>query len=270
LGIVVVVMLIAVTTGVTGAFVWASRGAGNLAQGAPTPPLTIRRLQEVPAAETTTSTTKPDLSPDAMAAKLSPSVWAVATFNSAGQPATGAALVAGTAGDQELLLTSLAVVEASTRQPAPDITVTGAGFKGPATLWTWDDSRDLALLVVPRTAAPVPSWVADARSVKAGDPIFAIGTSHKPTAGVVTATSDSAVVHNVFIDDSLRGGPLVNQKGDVVALSSAAYTGGGKATDTTFFSVPIANACGSVLRCGSGRSPTAGPQGTTTTTRRPG
>jgi S1-C subfamily serine protease len=263
-GIVVVVLVIAVASGFTGALVWAGQNSGNLRQGPPVPPPTIGRLQEPPPPTETTSTTKPDLPPDALAAKLAPSVWSVATFDSAGQPVRGAALVAGSADGQGLLVTSLAVVEASTHQ-VPEITVTGPGFNGPAVLWTWDDGRDLALLVVPRTGGPVPPWVVDPDSVKVGDPVFAVGAGRKLTAGVVTAKTASAVAHNVFIDDTLRGGPLVNQKGEVVALSSAVYTGGGRPTDTAFFAVPIAQVCASVLRCGSGRPPAAGPAATTTT-----
>jgi S1-C subfamily serine protease len=265
---VVIALLIAVVTGVTGAYVWAGSDDGRLRQSQPTPPSTVARAQDAPPPEETTSTTRPDLEPDAVARKLGPSVWTVNTLNSAGQPVQGSAFVVGSSGSQGLLLTSLAVVEASTQRPGPDITVVGAGFNGTAGLWTWDEGRDLALLVVDR-AAPAPAWAADSARLAPGDRVFAVGRGGKVSPGVVTGITPGAVQHNVFVDDVLRGGPLVNAKGDVVAMASAAYTAGGKATDTAFFGVPIQTVCGGVLRCGGTNAPGTDPgAGTTSTTRR--
>ena len=254
LGVAVVAMAIAVLTGIGGAYVWANNDAGRLRLSPPTPPSTVRaaELAPPPAVEATT-TTRPDLAPDALARALGPAVWTVRTLNSAGQPVTGSAFLVGSPGGQGLLVTSLAVVEASTGQPAPEITVTGGGYDGRATLWTWDEGRDLALLTVGR-AATAPEWVTEGTPVRVGDRIFAVGGGGKVAPGVVTAVGN-AVQHNIFIDDSLRGGPLVNAKGDVVAVSSAVFTGGGKPTDTAFFGVPIRDVCGSVLRCGDAALP---------------
>lgn len=267
-------LALAAVTGVAGAYVWANNDAG-LRPATPTAPSTVHRA-EAPSPEETTSTTAPDLSPDALSRKLAPSVWSVTTLDSAGQPVRGSALVAGSAGGQGLLLTSLSVVEASTRQPAPDITVTGAGFNGTATLWTWDEGRDVALLVV-RRGGTAPVW-ANA-TLKPGDRIFGVAGGGKVSAGVVTGVTDAAVRHNIVVNEQLRGGPLVNARGEVVALASAAYTGGGNPTDTSYFGVPINAVCGRVLRCGAvvadpatavaGGSPTSATRRATTTTRRP-
>ncbi|HYX43791.1 MAG TPA: serine protease, partial [Acidimicrobiales bacterium] len=189
-----------------------------------------------------------------LARTLGPAVWTVNTLNSAGQPVTGSAFVVGSPGGQGLLITSLAVVEAATRQPAPEIAVMGGGYNGNATLWTWDEGRDLALLAVSRSAIP-PEWANESTPLRVGDRIFAVGGGGKVAPGIVTGVNASAVQHNVFIDDSLRGGPLVNPKGDVVAVASAAFTGGGKPTDTSFFGVPIRAICAGVLRCGEAALP---------------
>ena len=251
-------------TGIGGGYVWANNDAGRLRLSPPTPPSTVRpaELAPPPPVEATT-TTRPDLAPDALARALGPAVWTVNTLNSAGQPVTGAAFLVGSPGGQGLLVTSLAAVEASTGQPAPEIRVVGGGYNGPATLWTWDEGRDLALLTVGRTAT-APAWASETTPLGVGDRIFAIGGGGKVAPGIVTAVSANAVQHNVFIDDSLRGGPLVNAKGDVVAVASAAFTGGGKATDTSFSGVPIRTVCGTVLRCGEA----ALPPTTVTTVRR--
>jgi len=206
-----------------------------------------------------------------VAENLGPSVWSVTTLDSAGQPIGGSAFTVGASGSRGLLLTSLSIVEASTREPGPEIQVKGTSFEGAATLWTWDERRDLALLVVDRGNAPALEWAADI-PLAPGDRIFALGGDQQVRHGTVVNVTPGSIEHDVVVDDTLRGGPLVNRKGELVAVSSAAYTGGGTPTDTAYFGVPIQDSCGRVLRCGGG-SPAPAPAAdrpNTTTTVRPG
>jgi S1-C subfamily serine protease len=272
--VVIVVLVIALVTGFTGAFLWARSDSNQLRRSTPpTPTLDRSRADQAPSGQDEpTSTTRPDLSVEALTKKESPSVLTVSTLNSAGQPVEGTAFVAATPGGQTLLLTSLSVVEASTRQPAPDITLKGDRYNGPATLWTWDPGHDLALLVVGRTGAPALPWAADTGAAKVGDKLFAVAAGGQVRPGVVTALSDAAVQHNVFVDDHVRGAPLVNVKGEVLGVASAAYTAGGAPTDTSFFGVPLAAACAVVLHCGGGSTsastvPPSGPTASTTPTK---
>ncbi|HEV3402044.1 MAG TPA: trypsin-like peptidase domain-containing protein [Acidimicrobiales bacterium] len=267
----IAVVLICLVTGFTGAVLWANSDSQYIRQGAPVaPPPDRRPIEEALAEGETTTTTKPDLSPEALAAELSPSVWSVETLDSAGRPATGSAFLAGSSGDQGLLLTSLGAVEASTREPAPEITVKGATFTGKATLWTWDDSRDLALLVVQRGTAPTPAWVGDNPPLKAGDKVFAVGGGGRVVAGLVLRLAPDAVEHTIVIDDAVRGGPLVNVKGEVVGVASAVYAAGGVPLDNVYTGVPIRTACAAVLKCGDDTaSPTTAPGPSTTRRRAP-
>ncbi len=276
LGLVVVVLALAMGTGLVGAYVWARNDAHNIRTSPVSPPPAPRSATTGDTEVTTT--TKPDLSADTLVEKLGPSVWTVRTFDSAGQPVQGSALLTQSNRGQGLLLTSLAVVEASTHQPAPEITVSGGGFNGKAQLFTWDQAHDLALLVVSGVSTRALDWVPDSSTLKAGDKVFALGGDGKLKPGLVTALSDQAVEHNVFVDDALRGGPIVNVKGEVVAVSSAAYTAGGTPTDAAFFGVPIRLSCSVVLTCtgafaGPGTevaSTPSSPDSTTTTTTEPG
>ena len=265
----IAVLLIAVTTGFTGAVLWANSDSDYIRQRGPVAPPPDRRAADEALAEIEpTTTTKPDLSPEALADKLRPSVWAVSTLDSSGAPAEGTAFVAGSAGNRGLLVTSLSVVEASTREPGPEITVKGATFSGTATLWTWDEGRDLALLVVDRGSAPAPPWAGDAPPLRAGDRIFAVGGGGQVSPGRVVAISPTSIDHDVVVDDRLRGGPLVNVKGEVVAIASAAFADGRQLTETVYFGVPIHAACGGVLNCGGANAPsTTAPERPTTTRR---
>jgi S1-C subfamily serine protease len=209
----------------------------------------------------TTTKVPENLSPDELAKKVAASVRGVRTLDDAGVAVEGSAFVVGSFGGQTLLLTSFAVVRASTLVPAPPITLDGGQQ---ATLWTWQEDRDLALLVVGGSIESLP-WVSV--PVKPGDPIYAGGAGQRPTAGVVIGLSDAGIEHNVFVDDVRQGAPLVNQKGEVVGMASRAYNPNGKGTDTVFIAIPIRVACERMLRCGTGNTGPGESSSTTVTTK---
>src|SRR5262249_10565537 len=156
--------------------------------------------------------------------------------------------VVGTFGGQTYLLTSFNVVRASTKNPGPGISLDGSRN---ATLWTWQEDKDLALLVVSGSIESLP-FLSGVLSV--GQKIFAGGAAQKLAPGVVNSVSDVGIDNNIFMDDVKQGAPLVNQKGEVVGMASKVYNPNGTGTDTRFTGVPIRAACDRVLRCGSGNT----------------
>jgi S1-C subfamily serine protease len=226
-----------------------------------------RRAAEAASASPTTSTTRVQiLSPEELARKVAPSVWAVRSLDEAGAPTEGSAFVAGSFGGQTFLLTSLAVVRAATRNPGPEITVRNGGSEAKATLWTWQEERDLALLVLPRSA-PGLTWATENPEGRPGDKVYAAAPGGI-TAGVISATSAAAIEHTVFIDKARQGGPLLNERGEVLGMSSIEFNPGGAGTDRIFFAVPVRLACERVLSCGGGNTTvsTVAPSGPNATT----
>ncbi len=218
----------------------------------------------------TTSRVPEVLSPEEMASKVGATIRLLRTLDPQGQPVQGTAFVVGSFGGQTMLVTSFALVKASTRTPSPDILLGDRNQK--ATLWTWQENRDLALLVVGGAIESLP-WATE--PAKAGDRIFVAPAGQKITPGVVRATSDASIEHNIFIDDARQGAPLVNPKGEIVGMASKVYDPNGKGTDTLFIGVPIRLVCDRLLRCGAGNTtpgettPAATtPAATTTTTTR--
>lgn len=212
-----------------------------------------------------TSTTRPpeDLTEDEVADRVAGTVRGVQTRDVAGNPVTGTAFVVGSFGGQTLLLTSFEVVQASTRIPGPGISLDG---NRQATLWTWEESRDLALLVTGGSIESLP-WATVAP--KPGDKVWVGGAGQKMSAGIVLTASDTAIEHNIFVDDVRRGAPLVNQRGELLGMTSLAFNPGGRGTDAMFSAVPIRAACERILKCGSGNTapePEGATSGTTTTT----
>src|SRR5262249_15428128 len=161
---------------------------------------------EPPTEETTT--TKPDLSMETLESKVAPMVWSVTTLDPSGQPSVASAFVVGSAGGKTFLITSLAAVEASIQAPGPQITAAHGSFNGPADIWTWDDTRDLALLSVDRSRADEIPWANTKPDPKANDRVFALSSGQaKVSPGILTGVSPSRYQHNIFIDDERRGGP---------------------------------------------------------------
>lgn len=212
-----------------------------------------------------TTTTVKQLSEQELATKVAASVRTVQTRDNAGQPSTGTAFVVGSFGGQTLLLTSFEVVRANTRAPGPGITLDGGRQ---ATLWTWQEEKDLALLVIGGSVESLP-WAPGAPKV--GDKIYAGGAGQPLSVGAAQAVSEAGIEHNIFIDDVRRGAPLVNRNGEVLGMTSRAYNPTGRG-ETQFTAIPIRAACERMLRCGSGNTspgeatPESGGPSTTSTT----
>jgi hypothetical protein len=259
-GTVVILIALAMVVAFVATLVYAAVDAGRPIAGGPTTiPGSANTTPTLVIAEPQVTTTEPpkDLPPDELAKKLAASVRTVNTMDEAGQPLEGTAFVVGAFGGQTLLLTSLGLVRAGTRAPAPPITV---GDNRQATLWTWQEDRDLALLTIPGTIESLP-WVNAATPPKAGERLFS-STGDRLLTGMILGVSLTGIDHNIFVEDKVQGAPLVNQKGEVLAMASRVYDPDGKGTETLFTGVPINLACDQVLRCGGGNTAP-----TTSTTR---
>jgi len=254
--------VLAVIVAFVATFAWAIVDASKPIQSAQTDTTTAPAFVPPPTVDPQTSTTRPpeDLTEEEVARRVAATVRPVQTRDEAGQPATGTAFVVGSFGGQTLLLTSFEVVRASTKDPGPGITLDGSRQ---ASLWTWDEGRDLALLVTGGSIESLP-WATVAP--KAGDKVWAGGAGQRMSVGVVLSASDTVIEHNIFLDEVRRGAPLVNERGELLGMTSLAYNPGGRGTDTLFTAIPIRAACDRVLRCGSGNTSAEGAPATPTTT----
>lgn len=277
IGIIVISLVMSVLVGFIGAAIYTSSDNAKVATVDPTDQ--SRAAPTVPPSnEPATTTTKvPEiLTADGVAKKAAPSVYSVASLDDAGRAVEGSGFVAGSFGGQTYVLTSLALVRAATRIPGPDIVVRNGSSESKATLWTWQEDRDLALLVIGR-AAPSLSWADQSPAAKPGDKVY-VAAAGGVVAGVISSVSASSIQHNVFIDERRQGAALLNEKGQVLGITSLSFNPGATSTDTVFYAVPIGAACDRVLTCGTGNAavssttlpPTSiapGPASATTTSR---
>lgn len=251
------VSLMAAVIAFVATIIYANVDAGRSLEAEPTPPTAVPAQgnddEEVPPGEgdATTATTTPEvLTDDLLAERLSASVWSVSTLSPSGEPVEGSAFVAGSFGGRALLLTSLAVVDAATAEPAPPITISQGSRTTDVTLWTWQESSDLALLVTNVGSPSLPLGIG--ADLERNDRLYTMAAGRTLTRGIVTAVGSDGLDHNIFVEPALAGAPILNQRGEVVAVASAAYNPGGRATTTTFIGIPVSRACERVLDCGGG------------------
>jgi S1-C subfamily serine protease len=185
--------------------------------------------------------------------QVEPSVWFVRTLDDAGQPAVGSAFVVASDSNQSLLLASLATVRAATHAPGPGITIEKGDQQLKVTLWTWQDDKDLALLIAQKGSLSKLPFAPRDPALKTGDHLFAVSglgaQGGSITQGTVADVSGSGIQHDAAVGPAFQGGPMVNAKGQVLAVASRAYSPVGFANDAVFFGVPIRDACTKVLKC---------------------
>lgn len=258
--------VLAVVTALIATFVWANVDSRRPLATPTTIPSEDQNQSSLPPVTqpgVTTTSVPERLSEDELGRKVSATVRPVKTLDEAGRPVQGTAFTVGTFSGQTGFLTSFNLVRASTRLPSPGITV---GDRQ-ATLWTWQENRDLALLVV---GGSIESLAWASAPPAANDKVWVQGAGQRLTVGIVTGVSEAGIDHNVFIDDVRQGAPMVNQRGEILGMASKVYDPAGKATDTLFVAIPIRAACERMLRCGGGNTAPSEStsSGTTTTTAR--
>ena len=189
-------------------------------------------------------------------AKVSPSLWFVHTLDENGGASVGTAFVAASDDQSALLVTSYTTVRAATRSPGPDVMVRHGNEDIKATVWTWQEERDLALLVIPKPGAPRLPWATGSPPIRTGERVFALsglgGAGGAITQGSVADLSAPALQHTAAVGTQFQGGPVVNSKGEVLAVASRTYAPLGFTSDQVTFAVPVRTSCEKVLKCPNG------------------
>lgn len=195
---------------------------------------------------------------DALVKKLRPSLFFVNTLDEAGQPSVGSAFAVASDSEQTLLLTSYATVKAATRRPGPALQVRQGNDEFKAELWTWQEDKDLALVVLAKGSVPRLPFAPRDRTVKTGERIFAVsglgGAGGAISQGFVADVSGAGLQHDAAVGHAFQGGPLVNSEGTVLAIASRAYAPLGFTTEGVFFAPMVRAACEKVLKCPAGET----------------
>jgi len=194
--------------------------------------------------------------------KVKDSIYLVETQDEFGRPQVGSAFVVTSDAERSYLVTSLSVVRAATRKPGPAITIRKGDERTDATLWTWHEERDLALLIVNKGSLPRVKWAAADEVPQYGERIFDVagvgGAGGSITQGFVADVSASGIEHDAAVTGPFAGGPILNSKGEVLGVGAPGYMPLGFTSDRVTFAPYIRAACEKILKCPAGASDAGG------------
>ena len=194
--------------------------------------------------------------------KVKDSIYLVETQDEFGRAQVGSAFVVTSDAEKSYLVTSLSVVRAATRKPGPAITVRKGDERTDATLWTWHEERDLALLIVNKGSLPRVKWAAADDVPQYGERIFDVagvgGAGGSITQGFVADVSAAGIMHDAAVTGPFAGGPILNSKGEVLGIGTPGYMPLGFTSDRVTFAPYIRAACEKILKCPAGASDAGG------------
>lgn len=186
--------------------------------------------------------------------KVAPALYFVHTVDENGQPSVGTAFAVASDSHQTLLLTSYNVVRAATHRPGPPVYVRHASSDQAVTVYTWQQDKDLALIIMGSGDQPKLDFAASAP--KPGERVFGLsglGTQGASiTQGFVADVSSEGIQHDATTGTQFQGGPLLNDSGQVVGILSRTYSPLNFPVADVWFAVPPKAACDKVLQCPNG------------------
>jgi S1-C subfamily serine protease len=189
---------------------------------------------------------------ESLVKKDAPSLFFVRSLDEAGNPTVGTGFAVASDSSQTFVLTSYATVRAATVRPGPAIEVSQRGQAVKSQLWTWDESKDIALMILQKGNVPTLSF-ASKGSVKTGERVFALSglgaLGGAATQGFVADVSSPGIQHDAPVGTAFQGGPLVDSDGKVVGISSRAFAPLGYTSDGVWWAPQVRDACDKVLKC---------------------
>lgn len=184
--------------------------------------------------------------------KSAPSLFFVRSLDEQGAASVGTGFAVASDDNQTFVLTSYTTIRAATVRPGPAIEVRQRDDVIKATLWTWDESKDLALIILQKGKVPALQF-ASKGSVKTGMRLFAMSAlgaqGGAASQGFVADVSSPGIQHDASVGQAFQGGPLLDSDGKVIGIASRSFAPLGFASDDIWWAPAIRDACEKVLRC---------------------
>lgn len=179
------------------------------------------------------------------------SVWSLRTQGEEGEAVAGSAFaIVGHQGGTAML-TSFSLVSEATTQPAPALELVKNGEVLPAELWSWDEERDLALLIVDKEIPIVEINKEPAGLV--GSRVFVVSGAGQRQAtaspGVLLDASGDGLQHTVPVGAMFAGGPVVNAEGKTIGIAAPGFQPFGVDPGVVGQSPDVSLICQTILKC---------------------
>ena len=123
-------------------------------------------------------------------------------------------------GYRSAVITNHHVIEDCTDPEGPEVFVAKGDEQDAASLYSWDQANDLALVFIPNRLPALET----ATSPQVGDPVVAIGSPYgltdTVTTGIISKIYDTHFQTDAAIGPGNSGGPLLDRSGDVLGVTT--------------------------------------------------
>ena len=123
-------------------------------------------------------------------------------------------------GYRSAVITNHHVIEDCTDPDGPEVVVAKGDEQATASLYSWDQANDLALVFIPNRLPALET----ATSPQVGDPVVAIGSPYgltdTVTTGIISKIYDTHFQTDAAIGPGNSGGPLLDRSGDVLGVTT--------------------------------------------------
>lgn len=182
--------------------------------------------------------------------KAAPSIAYVLGKDAAGGPATASGFVVTSTPAESWIITNWRAVAGAAAAKTPVRVRVGPGEQD-GQVWSWDDRRDLALVIVKVPNLPVLEWAQGDPEV--GSRIWAVGSSPgklkaAAASGYLLDTAPDGVLVDADFPVSSLGGPVLNRDAKVIGVLTANYAPEGYPASEGW-AVPIRLSCQKIIKC---------------------
>ena len=182
------------------------------------------------------------------------SVWLLETRGEDGRIVNGAAFAVAPQGDEATaFITSYSLIEASVTSPSPPIELVKDSRRYTAQLWSWDESKDLALVTIEEVVPPLELATSNQQVSSMGSGIFAMsgvgGRGSSAAPGILLDHSQQGLQHTVPVGTLFEGGPLLNGDGRVLGVATLSYQPFGIDPGVVLQAPDVAGMCVVLLAC---------------------
>lgn len=185
--------------------------------------------------------------------EIGSSVFQLRTRDENGRTVAGSAAAVAEHPGGTAFVTSFRLVKSGTIAPAPVIQLVKGDQTIPASLWSWDPERDLALVVAEVDVEPMVFAAAGEQTAAVGAPVFAIsgtgGQGATASPGTLLDRSAAGLQHTAAIGTLFNGGPLVDSRGRLLGVASLHYSPLGLDGGAVSFAPDLDGLCSRLLNC---------------------
>jgi S1-C subfamily serine protease len=192
--------------------------------------------------------------------KTAPSIAYVLGQDAAGAPATGSGFIVTSTPAESWVITNWRAVAGAAAAKRPVRVRVGPGEQE-GQVWSWDDRRDLALVIIKTPGLPILEWAQGDPEV--GSRVWAVGSAPgklkaAASSGYLLDTAPDGVLIDADFPVSSLGGPVLNGDGKVIGVLTANYAPEGY-PPSEGWAVPIRLTCQKIIKCPETPNPNPNP-----------